>query len=152
MTLTLWMKHSFLAAALTVLATSAGLSGATASADEAALSPALKAVQGVWVSSGDSTVDAKWTVENDKITATVNGVDYIGKLTLDKEAKPHPAWTIELTDGPGDAKGKEAKGVYKLDGEKLVVNISVPGGDRPKDFDPAEDAIYLFELKKEKKS
>jgi uncharacterized protein (TIGR03067 family) len=151
MTPTLWMKRSLTAAVLAILAASAGFSGALAAADEE-LAPALKAVQGVWVSNEDSQFDAKWTIEKDKITATVNGADYVGTLKLDKDAKPHPAWTIAITDGPGDANGKEAKGVYKLDGDKLVVNIAAPGGDRPKDFDPAEDEIYLFELKKEKKN
>jgi uncharacterized protein (TIGR03067 family) len=150
MTPTLWIKRSLTAAVLSILATSAGLSGALAAADEE-LSPALKAVQGVWVSDQDAQLDAKWTIEKDKITATVNGTDYVGKLKLEKDAKPHPAWTITITEGPGEAQGKEAKGIYKLEGDKLVVNISVPGGDRPKDFDPAEDEIYLFELKKEKK-
>jgi len=152
MTLTKWMNRSSFAAIFTVAATSFGMSGASVSADDAALSPALKAVQGVWVSHDDAEVDAKWTIENDKITATVNGVGYIGTLKLDSEAKPHPSWTIEISEGPGEVKGKAAKGVYKLEGEKLVVNISHPGGDRPKDFDPDGDQIYLFELKKEKKS
>jgi len=150
MTPTIWMKRSLTAAALAILATSAGLSGALAAADDE-LSPALKAVQGVWVSNQDAQLDAKWTIEKDKITASVNGTDYIGTLKIDKDAKPHPTWTITITDGPGEANGKESKGVYKLDGDKLVVNIAAPGGDRPTDFDPADDQIYLFELKKEKK-
>ncbi len=152
MTLTKWINRSSLAVILTVAATSLSLSGSTVSADDATLSPALKAVQGVWVSDDDAEVDARWTVENDKITATVNGVDYIGTLKLDGEAKPHASWTIEIQEGPGEVKGKQAKGVYKLDGEKLVVNISHPGGDRPRDFDPDGDQVFLFELKKAKKS
>lgn len=146
-----WINRLSFAATLTVAATSLAVPGPTVSADDATLSPALKAVQGVWVSADGADVDARWTVKNDDITATVNGDDYVGKLKLDGEAKPHPSWTIELTDGPGDVQGKKAKGVYKLEGDKLVVNISVPGGDRPKDFEPEEDEIYRFELKKEKK-
>ena len=152
MTMTKWINRSSLAAIVTVVATSFGLSGVNASADEATVSPALKAVQGVWVSDDDAEIDAKWTIENDKITATVNGVDYIGTLKVDSESKPHPSWTIEISEGPGEVKGKAAKGVYKLDGDKLVVNISHPGGDRPTDFDPDGDQIFLFELKKQKKS
>ena len=58
--------------------------------------------------------------------------------------------TSPSPQGPEDAKGKTAKGVYKLDGEKLVIAVSVPGHDRPKDFEPAPDEVYLFELKKQK--
>lgn len=150
MTPNIGMKRTLTAAVLAILAASAGLSGALAAADEA-LAPALKAVQGVWVSGQDAQLNARWTIEKDKVTATVDGTDYIGKLKLDKDAKPHASWTITITEGPGDAQGKVAKGIYKLDGDKLVVNISVPGGDRPTDFDPADQEVYLFELQKEKK-
>ena len=150
MTLTKWMNRSSLAAVLRSRRRPrpVGLDRLGRRSDP---SPALKAVQGVWVSNDDAEVDAKWTVENDKITATVNGVDYIGKLKLDSEAKPHPVLDDRDHRRPRRGQGKGAKGVYKLEGEKLVVNISHPGGDRPKDFDPDGDQIYLFELKKEKK-
>ena len=119
--------------------------------DDAAESPALKAIQGTWVSLENSDLEAKWVFKGDKLTATVNGMDYEGKVKLDDKAKPHATLDIELTDGPEDVKGKIAKAVYKLDGEKLVVSVSVPGHDRPKDFEPQPDEVHVFELKKEKK-
>jgi uncharacterized protein (TIGR03067 family) len=120
--------------------------------DEAADSPALKAIQGTWVSPENSNLEAKWVFKGDKLTASVNGMDYEGKVKIDDKAKPHPTLDIELTEGPEDAKGKTAKAVYKLDGDKLIVCVAHPGGDRPKDFEPQPDEVYVFELKKEKKA
>jgi uncharacterized protein (TIGR03067 family) len=120
--------------------------------DEAAETPALKAIQGTWISPENSNLEAKWVFKGDKLMASVNGMDYEGKVKLDDKVKPHATLDIELTDGPEDAKGKIAKAVYKLDGEKLVVSVSVPGHDRPNDFEPQPDEVYVFELKKEKKA
>jgi uncharacterized protein (TIGR03067 family) len=120
--------------------------------DEAAESAALKAIQGTWVTAENSDLDAKWVFKGEKLTASVNGTDYEGKVKVDDKAKPHATLDIELTEGPEDAKGKIAKAVYKLEGEKLIVAVSHPGGDRPKDFEPKPDEVYVFELKKEKKA
>ncbi|OJW03207.1 MAG: hypothetical protein BGO49_00085 [Planctomycetales bacterium 71-10] len=117
---------------------------APARADEPG--PALKAVQGTWTTRDDAEVSAKWTIKGDAIKVLVNGVEYAGKVTIDAEAKPHPAFTIDIKEGPGEVVGKSAKGVYKVDGDKLDVNIAAPGNDRPVDFNPFGSDIYLFEL------
>ncbi|WP_165250735.1 TIGR03067 domain-containing protein [Paludisphaera soli] len=136
--------------AVAAFAASAWLAGPSprASADEATTSPALKSVQGVWTSRDDAEVAAKWTIKGDVFKATVNGVEYLGKVSVDDAAKPHPSFTIDVTDGPGEVKGKTAKGVYKIEGDQLIVNLSVPGGDRPTGFDPNGQDVYLFELTK----
>ena len=91
-----------------------------------------------------------------------------GPSTATRSRRPSPAWTTHakgksirrpnpppstwsIDDGPEEAKGKTSKGIYKLDGEKLTICVSVPGKDRPKDFAQVDDEAYLFELKKEKK-
>lgn len=117
-----------------------------ARADEA--SPSLKAVQGTWTTRDDAEVSARWTIQGDAIKVVVNGVEYAGKVTVDAEAKPHPAFTIDIKEGPGEVVGKAAKGVYKLEGDKLDINIASPGNDRPVDFNPFGSDIYLFELTK----
>jgi uncharacterized protein (TIGR03067 family) len=120
-------------------------------ADDSTVSSALKAIQGTWVTSENDNIDAKWVFKEETLTASVHGMDYVGKVKVDDRAKPHATLDIALTEGPEDSKGKTAKAIYKLEGEKLVVSVSVPGHDRPKDFEPVPDEVYLFELKKQKK-
>ncbi len=84
------------------------------------------------------------------LKASVNGTDYTCKVKVDPEAKPHATIDLTIDDGPEEAKGKISKAIYKLDGEKLTLCVSVPGKDRPKAFEQAPDEAYLFELKKQK--
>lgn len=143
------VKRTLTAAACSLMVL--GLAALKAGAEDAP-SAALKALEGTWVTSETDALDAKWIFKGDALETTVNGMEYAGKVKVDDKAKPHATLDIELTSGPEDAKGKTAKAVYKLEGEKLVVAVSVPGHDRPKDFEPAPDEVYLFELKKQKKS
>lgn len=115
-------------------------------ADEAA-TDALKSLKGTWVS--DEGIDSSWTFEGESLKATVNGLDYTCKVKVDAKAKPA---TIDLAidDGPEDAKGKTSKCIYKLEGEKLTLCVSLPGKDRPKEFEQNEGESYVFELKKDK--
>jgi uncharacterized protein (TIGR03067 family) len=132
-----------------MLGLGAGLSIA-APADDAAVSPAVKAVQGTWVTSGNEGLDAKWVFKGEAVEVTVNGMEYSGKIKLDDQASPHHTLDLAISEGPEAAKGKTGKGVYKLDGEKLVISVSHPGHDRPKDFQPVPEEVYVFELKKQK--
>ncbi len=135
---------------LTFLLTVA-VGAATAYTDEKTDSELLKPFQGTWASSGEG-IDATWTFDGDKIKASVAGMEYTCKAKIDKDAKPHSSIDLTVLDGPEEAKGKISKGIYKIDGEKLTLCVSLPGKeDRPKDFAQVDDEAYLFELKKEKK-
>ena len=105
-------------------------------------------MKGTWVSAR-RMIDSKWTFEGETLKATVNGLDYTCKVKLDPKAKPATIDFI-IDEGPEDAKGKTSKCIYKLDGEKLTLCVSLPGKDRPKEFEQTEGESFLFELKKEK--
>jgi uncharacterized protein (TIGR03067 family) len=137
--------------AVAVLAALSLLSGVTARAlaDDKAQSEKLKPFQGSWATDGDG-IDAKWTFEGEKLKATVNGTDYTCKVKVDTDAKPNATLDLDIEDGPEESKGKTSKCIYKLDGEKLTLCVSLPGKDRPKDFAQVEDESYLFTLKKQK--
>jgi uncharacterized protein (TIGR03067 family) len=122
-----------------------GTALALADGDESA--EALKTLKGTWVS--DEGIDSKWTFDGESLKASVNGLDYTCKVKVDPKAKPATLDLI-IDEGPEDAKGKTSKCIYKLDGEKLTLCVSLPGKDRPKDFAQVEDESYLFTLKKQK--
>jgi uncharacterized protein (TIGR03067 family) len=127
------------------------LVGATSQAlgDDKPQSELLKPFQGTWATDGDG-IDAKWTFDGEKLKATVNGTDYTCKVKIDTEAKPNPTLDLAIEEGPEEAKGKTSKAIYKLDGEKLTLCVSIPGKERPKEFAQVEDESYLFSMKKQK--
>jgi len=137
--------------ALLILAVGAalvlGVGAARALAADEATADALKTLKGTWVS-GEG-IDSTWTFDGETLKATVNGLDYTCKVKVDPKAKPA---TIDLAidEGPEDAKGKTSKCIYKLEGEKLILCVSLPGKDRPKEFEQNEGESYVFDLKKEK--
>ena len=133
------------AAVGTALALGMGMAGALA-ADESA-AEALKSLKGTWVT--DEGIDSSWTFEGENLKATVNGMDYTCKVKVDPKAKP-ATLDLSIDEGPEDAKGKMSKCIYKFDGAKLILCVSVPGKDRPKEFEQSEGESYVFELKKEK--
>ena len=127
-----------------------GIATQNAAAEDVATSPAVKAIQGTWVTSENDSLDAKWAFKGDSVEISVNGQEYSGKVKADQQAKPHATLDIAISEGPEETKGKTGKAIYKLDGEKLVITVSLPGHDRPKDFDPVPDEVYRFEMKKQK--
>ncbi len=127
-----------------------GLESSHARADEKAATPAQKVLLGTWVADGDG-IDSKWVFDAEMLKASVQGIDYTCKYKVDTDAKPHPTVDLTIDDGPDESKGKISKCIYKLDGEKLKLCVSLPGKDRPKDFEQVDGEAYLFELKKEKK-
>jgi uncharacterized protein (TIGR03067 family) len=143
-------RRVLLLAALTIGVGLAGISG-PASADDKKVSESLKALQGTWVSAEDSGFDSTWTFSGDDLKSSVNGNEYISKVTADHKAKPHPTVDIDIKDGPDESKGKTCKCIYKLDGDKLVLCLALPDRERPKEFEQVDDEAYVFELKKEKK-
>jgi len=118
--------------------------------DEKKAAEVLKSIKGTWTSDADG-IDSKWTFDGATLKASVNGADYTCKVKVDPEAKPHATIDLTIDEGPEDSKGKISKAIYKLDGEKLTLCVSLPGKDRPKAFEQSPDEAFLFELKKQKK-
>lgn len=116
-----------------------------ARADEAA----VKALQGKWANDGSDGFDATWTFTGMKLEAEVNGNTYKAEFKLDAAAKPHSTMDVTITESPdGDGENRVGKAIYKLDGDKLTICVSMPGQDRPTDFTTIDEVQYKFELKK----
>lgn len=73
--------------------------------------------------------------------------DYEAKIIVDVDKDPK---TIDNLHKTGKEKGKKQLGVYKLEGDKWIVCMTMPGAeekDRPKDFDTkgSLNAVIIFE-------
>ena len=120
-------------------------------ADDVKTDGDLKKMQGTWVNAGDDGVDHHWVIKGDTVKVSVNGMDYTCTITVDSKANPLPTADFTIKFGPEDSAGKTAKGIYKLDGDRLVFCVALPSGDaRPSEFKTIEKESYLIELKPEK--
>lgn len=123
-----------------------GWAGARALAADETSADALKSLKGTWVS--DEGIDSTWTFEGEILKATVNGLDYTCKVKADPKAKP-ATLDLVIDEGPEESKGKTSKCIYKIENGKLILCVSLPGKDRPKEFEQNEGESYVFELKKD---
>jgi uncharacterized protein (TIGR03067 family) len=139
---------ALLGLALGAAVVSAGGAARATVGDEAAGS-ALETLKGTWVS-GAGSITSTWTFEGDAVEATVEGDRYTAKVKADPRAEP-AALDFVIREGPPDAKGMTAKCIYKFDGASLILCVSLPGGDRPKEFVHIDDEFYLFRLNKKEK-
>ena len=73
------------------------------------------------------------------------------RLAVDPKATPQPTIDFTVKEGPAEAVGKSAKGIYKFDGDRLIFCIAMPGSDaRPTEFKTVDLEFYVIELKPEK--
>ncbi len=137
------MRRHFLAAMFLIVPLTAALK-----ADDAAVSGDLKKFQGTWVTPTGAEVSGRWTFEGATLKAKVNEADYVCAITLDSKANPA---TIDLAVKEGVGAGEISKGIYKFEGDNLVICVTKPGDPaRPTEFKQTEDSAYLFTLTKDK--
>jgi RNA polymerase sigma factor (sigma-70 family) len=93
-------------------------------------------------------VGDKMTFNGDRMELTPFKADF----KLDPSKDPRQI-DFTLTESPNDnEKGKVSLGIYKLDGDKLTLHASHPGGERPTEFESKEGQIsMLFTLERVKK-
>ena len=120
-------------------------------ADDPKIDGDLKKMQGTWVNAVADGVDHHWIIKGDTVKASVNGLDYTCRITVDSRANPLPTADFTIKLGPEDSAGKTARGIYKFDGDRLIFCVALPCGDaRPGDFKTVEKESYVIELKPEK--
>src|SRR5262245_6172152 len=105
----------------------------------------LKALEGMWKAAALEVGGVPLPKEPVPDFTFISGADgeCTGKMvkseyraTISVDPKKNPK-TMDNAHEAGASKGKKQYGVYKLEGDKLTVCITAPGGaeaDRPKDF------------------
>jgi uncharacterized protein (TIGR03067 family) len=111
-----------------------------------------KSLQGYWTCVS-AIVDGKplppATVQLLRLTLTADryktekGTDVLFDSTYRIDASKHPA-EISMVGTEGDLAGKEALGIYLLDGNSLQMCYTMPGDPRPKSFDSAPGSKAYF--------
>jgi uncharacterized protein (TIGR03067 family) len=91
----------------------------------------------------------KFIVTEDKVSVTLrDGTVAYFSFTIDPTQKP-AAMDIKLFDGPD--KGQVIKGIYSVEGDKLMLCFALPGNDRPTKFSGDKGTeTSLSVLKREK--
>jgi uncharacterized protein (TIGR03067 family) len=92
----------------------------------------------------------KWSVKGDKYKFQMGENEEEGTIKLDPGKKPA---TVDLAITSGNDAGKDQVGIYKFDGESIVICLARPGAkDRPTEFKATEDdGQILVTIKRNKK-
>lgn len=122
-------------------------------------SDALKPIAGKWVLHEATLAGRDHKDDFDGMKLTVTGKDYVidfgpnsdkGTVTLD--AAKSPPWIDLTTRKDGPFKGRMLPGVYKLDGDTLVVCLDSEAKARPTAFEAkAKTTVMLLTFKRDKK-
>jgi len=94
---------------------------------------------------------ARWTINGEKYTFKLGGAGEDGKIKVDTSKKPA---TFDLAIESGNDKDKGQPGIFKFDGDDLVICLARPGGTgRPTEFKSTEDGdtFIIATLKRHKK-
>jgi uncharacterized protein (TIGR03067 family) len=112
-------------------------------------------IEGTWVvvsatkdgKPGEEIQDDKLTFKDGLLTHASKKTEGKGTYKLDPSAKPS---TIDIVE---EGKDKPFRGIYRLEGDKLVICMSIAADDkRPTEFAAkAGSGQMLVELKREKK-
>ena len=89
-----------------------------------------------------AAANSRMQIDGDNFTALGMGAIYEGKFTLDLAQNPK---TIDMEFTAGPEKGGKSFGIYKLDGDKWTICLSVGGAARPTAFATAPNSNHALE-------
>jgi uncharacterized protein (TIGR03067 family) len=114
----------------------------------------LKAMEGTWAvtvhefggeklsEEQNKQFNGKLVVKDGKYTVYM-GDTKIGAGTVKLDASKTPRH-VDAISSEGDEKGKAMPGIYKFEGETMMVCFGQPGGDRPTEFKTKKDTQQIL--------
>jgi uncharacterized protein (TIGR03067 family) len=145
-----WRRRGWTLAMLLMAVASSGALERVRGEDAKVISGDLRAMQGTWTFKPVEDVEVTWLMEGDTVKTSINGTEVVSKVTLDPAASPRTVDFL-VSEGPEDVVGKTARGIYKIEGDRVTFCVRRPGEDRrPAEFKDVDDECFLFEIKKAK--
>jgi uncharacterized protein (TIGR03067 family) len=134
----LWMLAGFLA------------TGSAGRGDDTPIEGDLKTVQGEWTVPSGAGGEVVYKFKGKTLSIESPNRAYKMTIKLDPKAKPEKSIDFHIDEGPDDAKGKDSKGIYQLEGEDALTLCFSGEGDRPTKFEQIGFEQILTKLKRKK--
>ena len=126
------------------------LAGSVSRSDDAPIEGDLKSIQGEWTVHSAAGGEVTYTIKGQILSIVAPTRSYKMTIKLDPKAKPEKSIDFHIDQGPDDAKGKDSKGIYQLEGEDSLTLCFSGEGDRPTKFEQIGFEQILTKLKRKK--
>jgi uncharacterized protein (TIGR03067 family) len=118
--------------------------------DDVPIEGDLKTIQGEWTVPSGFGGNVSYTFKGKTLSIESPNRSYKMTIKLDPKAKPEKSIDFHIDEGPDDAKGKDSKGIYQLEGEDTLTLCFSGQGDRPTKFEQIGFEQILTKLKRKK--
>ena len=118
--------------------------------DDVPIEGDLKIIQGEWTVPSGFGGEVSYTFKGKTLSIESPNRAYKMTIKLDPKAKPEKSIDFHIDEGPDDAKGKDSKGIYALEGEDTLTLCFSGEGDRPTKFEQIGFEQILTKLKRKK--
>jgi uncharacterized protein (TIGR03067 family) len=124
--------------------------GSVSWGDDAPIEGDLKNIQGEWTVPSGFGGEVSYTFKGKSLSIESPNRTYKMTVKLDPKAKPEKSIDFHIDEGPDDAKGKDSKGIYALEGDDTLTLCFSGEGDRPTKFEQIGFEQILTKLKRKK--
>jgi uncharacterized protein (TIGR03067 family) len=118
--------------------------------DDAPIEGDLKTIQGEWTVPSAAGGEVVYNFKGKILSIQAPTRSYKMTIKVDPKAKPEKSIDFHIDESPDDAKGKDSKGIYQLDGEDTLTLCFSGEGDRPTKFEQIGFEQILTKLKRKK--
>jgi uncharacterized protein (TIGR03067 family) len=124
--------------------------GPVSRGDDVPIEGDLKTIQGEWTVPSGAGGDVTYTFKGKTLSIEAPNRAYKMTIKVDAKAKPEKSIDFHIDEGPDDAKGKDSKGIYQLEGDDGLTLCFSGEGDRPTKFEQIGFEQILTKLKRKK--